>query len=109
MPTEQQNKIRVTEYLDLDLEREQWLCNRCGHDSGPGAAKTTRRAACSTTAIRAKFIRRLSKSKFSFSPDPHVGAHCGILLSAVRHADGDGISAAGPSHHLGHRDRYRYV
>ena len=22
--------IRVTEYLDMDLEKETWLCNRCG-------------------------------------------------------------------------------
>lgn len=22
--------IRVTEYLDMDLEKERWLCNRCG-------------------------------------------------------------------------------
>lgn len=35
MPTEQQNKIRVTEYLDLDVERGKWFCNRCGHEIGP--------------------------------------------------------------------------
>lgn len=23
---------RITEYLDLDLERERWCCNRCGTD-----------------------------------------------------------------------------
>ncbi len=23
---------RITEYLDIDLEREMWACNRCGHD-----------------------------------------------------------------------------
>lgn len=26
---------RITEYLDMDLEREVWLCNRCGHELGP--------------------------------------------------------------------------
>lgn len=23
-------KVRITEYLDIDLAREQWCCNRCG-------------------------------------------------------------------------------
>lgn len=25
-------KLRITEYLDLDLASEQWCCNRCGHE-----------------------------------------------------------------------------
>ncbi len=25
-------KVRITEYLDIDLEREMWCCNRCGHE-----------------------------------------------------------------------------
>ena len=29
-----ENRLRVTEYLDLDLDREQWLCNRCGRELG---------------------------------------------------------------------------
>ena len=28
--------LRITEYLDLDLGREQWHCNRCGRALGPG-------------------------------------------------------------------------
>lgn len=27
--------VRITEYLDIDLESEQWLCNRCGYVIGP--------------------------------------------------------------------------
>jgi acetophenone carboxylase len=27
-------KRRITEYLDLDLVAERWLCNRCGTDLG---------------------------------------------------------------------------
>jgi acetone carboxylase, gamma subunit len=26
---------RITEYLDIDIDRELWLCNRCGHEHGP--------------------------------------------------------------------------
>ena len=35
MSLDAKNRLRVTEYLDLDLDREQWLCNRCGHVIGP--------------------------------------------------------------------------
>jgi acetone carboxylase gamma subunit len=24
------NKVRITEYLDIDLEKEMWCCNHCG-------------------------------------------------------------------------------
>ncbi len=24
-------RVRITEYLDIDCETEQWCCNRCGH------------------------------------------------------------------------------
>ncbi|MGD0657601.1 MAG: acetone carboxylase subunit gamma [Syntrophorhabdales bacterium] len=26
------NKVRITEYLNVDLEKEMWCCNRCGAD-----------------------------------------------------------------------------
>ena len=57
MASEQESRIRVTEYLDLDLDREQWLCNRCGQGSAR-RGRITRRAACSTTATRGRCIRR---------------------------------------------------
>ena len=25
-------RVRITEYLDIDLESEQWCCNRCGQE-----------------------------------------------------------------------------
>ena len=25
-------KVRITEYLDIDLEKEVWCCNRCGRE-----------------------------------------------------------------------------
>lgn len=25
-------KVRITEYLDINLETETWSCNRCGHE-----------------------------------------------------------------------------
>jgi acetone carboxylase gamma subunit len=29
------DRLRVTEYLDMDLEEEAWYCNRCGYRIGP--------------------------------------------------------------------------
>lgn len=26
---------QITEYLEVDLDRESWFCNRCGHELGP--------------------------------------------------------------------------
>lgn len=28
-------RIRITEYLDIELDDRHWYCNRCGHDIGP--------------------------------------------------------------------------
>jgi acetone carboxylase gamma subunit len=28
-------RIPMTEYLEIDLPAERWLCRRCGHDLGP--------------------------------------------------------------------------
>ncbi len=28
-------KRRITEYLDIELEKELWCCNRCGCELGP--------------------------------------------------------------------------
>jgi acetophenone carboxylase len=25
-------RVRITEYLDIDLEKEMWVCNRCGRE-----------------------------------------------------------------------------
>ena len=29
------NTVAITEYLDIELDTERWLCRRCGHDIGP--------------------------------------------------------------------------
>ena len=28
-------KVRITEYLDIDLDKEVWCCHRCGQELGP--------------------------------------------------------------------------
>jgi acetone carboxylase, gamma subunit len=69
MPTEEQNKIRVTEYLDLDVEREKWFCNRCGHELG--AARENYKRGCLLYDRDPREIHPpLVSGEFNFSPDP---------------------------------------
>ena len=69
MPTEQQNRIRVTEYLDLDVEREKWFCNRCGHELG--AARENYKRGCLLYDRDPREIHpSLVSGEFNFSPDP---------------------------------------
>ena len=69
MSTEEQNKIRVTEYLDLDVEREKWFCNRCGHELG--AARENYKRSCLLYDRDPREIHPpLVSGEFNFSPDP---------------------------------------
>jgi acetone carboxylase gamma subunit len=69
MPAEQQNKIRVTEYLDLDVEREKWFCNRCEHELGP-ARQNYKRGCLVYDRDPREIHPPLVSGEFNFSPDP---------------------------------------
>ncbi len=63
------NRIRVTEYLDLDLEAEQWLCNRCGRVLGP--ARDNYKKGCLLYGRDPRDVHNpVVDGKYSFSPDP---------------------------------------
>ncbi len=63
------DKIRVTEYLDLDLEGEVWACNRCGHPLG--SARDNYKKGCLVYDRDPREIHNpLVDSKYNFSPDP---------------------------------------
>jgi acetone carboxylase, gamma subunit len=69
MASEQLSRIRVTEYLDLDVERERWLCNRCGHEIG--AARENYKKGCLLYDRDPREIHLpLVSGEFNFSPDP---------------------------------------
>jgi len=62
-------RIRVTEYLDLDLYREQWSCNRCGRELG--SAHENYKKACLLYSRDPREIHMpIVEGKFTFSPDP---------------------------------------
>ena len=70
MATEQQNKIRVTEYLDLDVEWEKWSCNRCGHEIGP-ARQSYKRGKQRWPYWQVSFTSK-GKSKTNYVRDEYV-------------------------------------
>jgi acetone carboxylase, gamma subunit len=64
-----QSRIRVTEYLDLDVDREQWTCNRCGRALGP--ARENYKKGCLLYDRDPREIHPpLVTGEFNFSPDP---------------------------------------
>jgi acetone carboxylase, gamma subunit len=69
MDSEARNTIRFTEYLDLDIDREQWICNRCGH--ALGSARENYKKGCLVHHRDPREIHQpLVKADYNFSPDP---------------------------------------
>ena len=61
--------IRVTEYLDLELESERWRCHVCGHDLG--SARENYKHACQVNHRDPREIHPpLIEGDYTFSPDP---------------------------------------
>jgi acetone carboxylase, gamma subunit len=62
-------RIRVTEYLDLELDGEQWFCNRCNRMLGP--ARENYKQGCLLYDRDPREIHTpIVDGQFSFSPDP---------------------------------------
>lgn len=69
MAANEPRRIRVTEYLDLELMGERWLCNRCGHELGP--ARENYKHGCLVHDRDPREIHPpLVSGAFNFSPDP---------------------------------------
>lgn len=69
MASEKEDRIRITEYLDLDLEREQWMCNRCSRVLG--SARESYKKGCLLYDRDPREIHPpLVSGEFNFSPDP---------------------------------------
>jgi acetone carboxylase gamma subunit len=66
---EQPDQIRITEFLDIDLAREQWICNRCGHVLGP--ARESYKKGCLLYDRDPREIHpALVSGEYGFSHDP---------------------------------------
>lgn len=69
MASTSNQRIRVTEYLDLELEHEQWICNRCNHVFGP-AHENYKKGCLLYDRDPREIHAPLVEGKYSFSPDP---------------------------------------
>lgn len=60
---------RITEYLDLDLAAERWMCNRCGADLGD--ARDTYKKGCLIAARDPAEVHPplVEGFAYSFAPD----------------------------------------
>lgn len=71
-------KIDITETLSMDLDAEEWLCNRCGHVHG--SARTNYKEGLLVYNRDPREIHRAlldtKRYDYSFAPDP---AWCAIL------------------------------
>jgi acetone carboxylase gamma subunit len=64
-----ERRLRITEYLDIDLDREQWLCERCGRVLG--SARESYKKGCLLYARDPREVHPpIVEGNFSFAPDP---------------------------------------
>lgn len=63
-------KVRITESLDIELEIEQWQCNRCGHGLGPATADYKHGCLVAEVPIEEAHPPMTAGETFSFAPDP---------------------------------------
>ena len=72
-------RIRVTEYLDLELDDERWHCRVCDHDLG--SARENYKHSCQVNQRDPREIHQpLIEAEYTFAPDPDwvriVEFHC---------------------------------
>jgi len=69
-------RVRITEYLEIDLDKEMWLCQRCGKEL-TDAGESYKRG-CKVRERDSREIHRplIENSMYTFSPDPD---YCRII------------------------------
>ena len=63
-------KVRITEYLDVDLATEQWCCNRCGY--AIASARENYKTGClvAEVPIEEAHPPLVDGAAYTFTPDP---------------------------------------
>jgi acetophenone carboxylase len=62
-------KVRITEYLDVDLTRDCWCCNRCGYELY--SARDNYKKGCLVSEKDPRSIYpAVIEGPFTFAPDP---------------------------------------
>lgn len=63
-------KVRITEYLDIDLASEHWCCNRCGHQLHPARENYKKGCLVAERPMAEVHPPIIEGEAFSFSFDP---------------------------------------
>ena len=63
-------KIRITEYLDIDLDTEQWCCNRCTRELIHAKENYKRGCLVRERSLASVHPPLVENQAYSFSPDP---------------------------------------
>ncbi len=69
-------KVRITEYLEIDLEAENWVCRRCGHALVGARENYKRGCLVAEMPLEEVYPPLVQGRAFSFRPDPD---YCRIL------------------------------
>jgi acetophenone carboxylase len=69
MAASDKHRIRITEYLDLDLDHDQWSCNRCGRVLGP-ASENYKKGCLLYDRDPREIHKAIVEGPYSFAPDP---------------------------------------
>lgn len=63
-------RVRITEYLVVDSEREVWLCERCGHDLGPARGNYKHGCLVAERPLAHVHPQMVQDGHYSFTPSP---------------------------------------
>lgn len=62
-------KVRITEYLDIDLNAERWCCNRCGHDLGAASSNYKEGCLVAERDLAEVHPPLVNEGNYTFTPD----------------------------------------
>jgi acetone carboxylase gamma subunit len=80
-------KVRITEYLEIDLDKELWTCQRCGHPLI--SARENYKKGCLVAERPAGEVHQplVEDQSYSFCPDPEFCRiiefycpQCGVMI-----------------------------
>ena len=69
-------RVRITEALEIDLDRETWVCQRCGHALISARENYKKGCLVAERPLEEVHPSLLEEQAFSFCPDPDF---CRIL------------------------------
>ncbi len=69
-------KVRITEYLEIDLSREMWCCQRCSGDLVPATENYKRGCRVKMRDTREVYRPLVETGAYTFAPDPD---YCRLL------------------------------